>query len=72
MLSKGYREKFKEGQAVRIAKRDNIKEEAKNKKGRFIEKGEVIVSCGGDSYLIRKRDGKMMKKRHYDLKGCDV
>lgn len=65
---KGFREKFKAGDIVRIAKHENIKGNQKSIKGRYLEQGEVIEVFGGDSYLIRKEDGKIIKRRHYDLK----
>lgn len=62
------REKFEVGERVRIAKSDNLGGKSKEYKGRFLIKGEILDKCGGDSYLVRKEDGKIVKKRHYDLK----
>nr|AHW68394.1 hypothetical protein NP_09H07 [Nosema pernyi] len=64
-----YREKFIRGQEVRVAKRENLKDTAKNCKGRFLDMGKVLEVCPGDSYIIRLENGKILKKRHYDLKG---
>lgn len=68
-FKKGFREKFGVGQVVKIAKRENLGGEAKRAKGRFINEGTIVAKCGGDSYLVKKQDGKIIKKRHYDLKG---
>ncbi|ELQ75527.1 putative transposable element encoded protein, partial [Trachipleistophora hominis] len=35
-----------------------------------VEKGEIIAPSKGDSYLIRRSDGRILKKRHYELKSC--
>jgi hypothetical protein len=37
-------------------------------KGRFIKFGKVISRIDNDSYIVRLRDGRMVKKGHYDLK----
>lgn len=66
--SKGVREVFQVNQTVRIAKNENLGTNMKGKKGRFVEEGEIIEVFEGDSYLVRKKDGKFVKKRHYDLK----
>lgn len=68
-FTKRYRESFNIGQKVRVAKNDNLKKNVKGKKGRFLDLGVIIEKCIGDSYLIKKNDGKIVKKRHYDLKG---
>lgn len=62
------REKFKKGDRILIAKRENIKKAIKENKGKYLIKGVVIEKCGGDSYIIRDQYGKLKKKRHYDLK----
>ncbi|KAI5171988.1 hypothetical protein PAEPH01_1712, partial [Pancytospora epiphaga] len=66
------RDNFEAGERVRIAKRENLVGKPKEFKGRFLEKGKVLYKCGNDLYLVRKDDGKMVKKRHYDLKGILV
>jgi hypothetical protein len=65
-----FREKFSVGQEVRMGHRENVKEPGG--KGRFTEIGRVQEKCGGDSYLVRKCDNRIVKKRHYDLKGLVV
>ena len=67
-FNKRYREKFYVDQNVRIAKRENI-QGPKEKIGRFDRIGVVINICGNDSYLVKTAEGKIVKKRHYDLKG---
>ncbi len=62
------RENFKKGQLVRIAKKENLKGCNKYEKGRFLETGSIIEVCGGDSYIVRLESGRLVKKRHYDLK----
>jgi hypothetical protein len=64
-----YREKFVKGQKVRVAKQENLKESAKVCKGRFLDTGEILEVCPGDSYIVMLGNGKIRKKRHYDLKG---
>lgn len=63
------RELFFSGQIVRIAKKENLKGTDKYEKGRFLKKGKIFACCGGDSYLVKLMDGRLVKKRHYDLKG---
>ncbi|KAF9754348.1 hypothetical protein NGRA_3368, partial [Nosema granulosis] len=63
------RETFDVGQRVRIAKKENLKGCDKYEKGRFLEMGQVQDRCKGDSYIVRLDNGRMVKKRHYDLKG---
>ncbi|KAM0685302.1 hypothetical protein COBT_003489, partial [Conglomerata obtusa] len=64
-----YRDNFSLAQNVRIAKKDNIKGKGlKDKKGRFLETGKVVAILPEDSYLILRSNGKLQKKRHYDLK----
>lgn len=67
-FKKGFREKFTIGQKVLVAKKENISGCIKKKKGLFIETGIVVNIFNGDSYLVRMLDGKMLKKRHCDLK----
>lgn len=52
-----------------VSKKENINQDVKEKFGRFLEKGTIIGIFENDSYLVRKEDGKISKKRHYDLKG---
>jgi phosphoribosylformylglycinamidine (FGAM) synthase-like enzyme len=66
-FKKTKREKFKIGDRIRIAKKENVKE-GKHMRGRFLGLGDVIGICGGDSYLIKDSEGKLKKKRHCDLK----
>jgi rubrerythrin len=66
------REKFRQGQQVKIAKLENLQGASKEYKGRFIENGVVIEECGNDTYLVKKVDGKIMKKRHSELKGVGI
>jgi hypothetical protein len=53
---------------VKIAKNENLKDKTKELKGGFIETGKFLYKCRGDSYLVKKADGRIVKKRHYDLK----
>lgn len=59
---KRYREQFDVGVRVRIAKSENLVGKPKEAKGRFTGLGRITDS------LVRKDDGKIVKKRHYDLK----
>ena len=63
------REKFEVGQQVRCSQNENLGKLSKSTKGRFLEDGVVMADCGNDSYLIKKRSAKIIKKKHYDLKG---
>ncbi|KAF9756190.1 Transposon Tf2-9 polyprotein, partial [Nosema granulosis] len=63
------REKFHKGQIVRVAKKENLSGCSKYEKGRFLDQGKVLEVCDGDSYLIKLENNKIVKKRHYDLKG---
>lgn len=68
------REKFLKGQHVRVAKKENLHGCDKYSKGRFLDLGRVIECCEGDSYIVKLRNGRYVKKRHYDLKdllGCE-
>lgn len=67
-FKKGYRETFVKGQKVLIAKNENIQGVTKNVKGRFLDSGVIIEVCVKDSYLVKNSDGRIVKKRHYDLK----
>ncbi len=62
------RENFVRGQLVRVSKKENLKGISKYEKGRFLEVGRVLEACGGDSYIVRLESGRLVKKRHYDLK----
>lgn len=64
-----YREEFVKNQIVRVAKRENLLGCSEYSKGRFLEMGRVIELCPGDSYIVRLENGRLFKKRHYDLKG---
>ncbi len=64
-----FREEFRVGQKVRVTQRDNLGRSAKGVRGRFVRLGIIIDIFKGDSYLVRMEDGKIRKKRHYDLKG---
>lgn len=61
-------EKFIEGQQVRVAKRENLGKMAKSEKGRFLGMGEIVKEAGENSYIVRDSEGKLKKKRYYDLK----
>ena len=61
------REKFEVGQEVRIARRENLGNQMKEEKGRFLREGKIIEKCGNDAYLVKEKD-KIYKKCHYDLK----
>lgn len=61
-------EKSEVGAKVRISKSENLVNKPKEFKGRYMVTGVVIQKCGEDSYIIRKEDGKVVKKIHYDLK----
>jgi hypothetical protein len=63
------REKFYKGQRVRVAKKENLSGCSKYEKGRFLGYGVIKEVCGGDSYLVSLENGRIVKKRHYDLKG---
>ena len=71
-FKRGHRDKFEVGQEVRVAKRENLGRDTKGAKGRFMGKAVVLETCRGDSYLIKKDDGKTQKRRHYDLKAVSV
>ena len=68
-FKRGSREVFTMGQSVLIARRENLGVNAKEARGRFLDSGQVVGVFGDDSYLVRKSDGKLSKKRHFDLKG---
>lgn len=63
------REKFIRGQKVRVAKKENLSGCSKYEKGKFLEYAEVLKICEGDSHIVRLDNGRIVKKRHYDLKG---
>lgn len=71
-FKKWYREKFFKDQIVRVAKSENLLGCAKYSKGRFLEVGKIISVCPGDSYIVRLNNGRLVKKRHYDLKGIVI
>lgn len=63
-----YREKFEQGDEVRIAQRQNLKGLPKEAKGRYTGRGIIVEECEGDSYIVKTEEGRLTKKRHYDLK----
>lgn len=69
-FKKRWRWRFDIEQKVRIATRENIRNDAKEAKGRFIMSGAIMEVCEGDSYVVKLDDesGRLVKKRHYDLK----
>lgn len=66
------REKFVEGQQIKVAKHENLRFDVKNVKGRFVDDGIVVGKAGNDSYLIKMANGKYVKKRYHDLKGLGI
>lgn len=62
MFKKGSREKFKEGQQVRVAKRKNLGNRVKSESGRFVYLGKILKACEGDSYIVRTENGRIIKK----------
>lgn len=66
------REKFRCGDQVLITQRENLGKASKSKKGRYTARGIVMEEFGKDSYLVRDENGKIRKKRHYDLKGHKI
>ena len=68
-FKKWYREKFERNQVVRVSKRENLLGCSKYVKGRFLEVGRIIEICPGDSYIVKLNNRRLVKKRHYDLKG---
>ncbi|ELQ74306.1 hypothetical protein, Retrotransposon [Trachipleistophora hominis] len=66
LFKKRKREKIAGGQQVIVTQKENLRD--KDKIGRFVENDEVIAVRKSDSCLIRKSDGRTLKKRHYDLK----
>lgn len=54
------------GDVVLITKLDN--EPAKNRRGRFLDKGKVIEKCGKCSFIVKKEDGRIVKRNQRDLK----
>ena len=67
---KRHREEFAVGEEVRVARRENLGIETKGLKGRFVRKGVVKEVRDGDSYLVEKDDGRIVKKRDYDMKAA--
>ncbi|KAF9761145.1 hypothetical protein NGRA_2827 [Nosema granulosis] len=68
IFKRRFREEFAVDQVVIIARRENLGTQGKTDKGRFIGVGRIVARCENDSYLVRSSEGKMVKKRHYDLK----
>ena len=62
------RDKFEKSQKVRIAAHENLGTDTKRTKGRFIEQSVVEDVLLNDSYLVRYSNGRLAKRRHYDLK----
>lgn len=69
---KNKREKFYKGQQVRVAKKENLGKKEKNEKGRFVRRGVIKEEGENDSYIVLLDDGRIVKKRHYELKGMAV
>lgn len=67
-FNRGTREKYKMGQNVLICKKENLGRDTKDCKGRFNEKGMIVGVFENDFYLVKKEDGKMIKKRYFDIK----
>ena len=67
-LKKSYRETFKVGDEVRVAKSENLVGKPKEWRRRFVEMGIVKVPLPKDSYLVKIGSDKLVKQRHYDLK----
>jgi hypothetical protein len=34
-----------------------------------VEKGVIVNRCNRDSYLVRNENGRLIKRRHHELKG---
>ena len=56
-FKRGYRETFKVGDKVRVAKSENLMGKPKEWKGRFVEMGVVKAQMPRDSYLVRMVSG---------------
>lgn len=70
-FKKGFREKFEVNEKVLVAQHENLKDKPKEFKGRFTKEGTVVEKMENDSYLVKlAKDGKLVKKRHNDLKSC--
>ena len=67
-FKRGYRETFKVGDKVRVAKSENLVGKPKEWKGRFVEMGIVKVQMLGDFYSVKMASGKLVMKRHFTLK----
>lgn len=67
-FKKWYREKFVRNQRVKVAKSENLNGCSKYSKGRFLEEGVIEFVCPEDSYVVKLTNGRLIKKRHYDLK----
>lgn len=66
------RYRFQKGQKVAISQTENLKNKSKQDKGRFLVDGVIIEVLDNDSYLVRKdTDGKIVKKRYFNLKSLD-
>ena len=59
-------EEFNINDIVLISKRENIRN--KDFKGRFIDQGKIIANCENNSYLIMLDNGKITKKRYFEIK----
>lgn len=68
-FKKYHREKFKIGEQVLVAKNENLGVRGKNEKGRFLGRGVIDTVLPGDSYLVKIEKDRIVKKRHFDLKG---
>ena len=53
---------------MRMASSENIKDDVKNVKERFVQEGMLLDVLEGDSYLeIMLGNDRIVKKRHYIL-----
>lgn len=69
MFKKTKKETFDKGQKVLISQTEIIKGVRKLSSGRFMDDGVILEKFADGSYLVRKNDGRLVKKRNYDLKG---
>ncbi|KAI5193332.1 hypothetical protein NEMIN01_2480, partial [Nematocida minor] len=63
------REKFYEGEQIKIAKHENLKEKQKSQKGRFYDDGVIMKACGNDAYIVKNAKGQLKKKTYKEIKG---
>lgn len=67
-FKKGFRDKFSLNEKVRIKKNENLGADCKGIKSRYIIGGKIFEVLENDSYLVKTDEGKIIKKRHYDIK----